>query len=61
MASEILIVSDDRIYDYKKGTEKFRNIGKKKAEQIFRGWISAGKKINRKYGMGGHVCWVWPE
>ena len=61
MASEVLIVTNDRTYDYKNGDERFLNIGKKKAEQIFQGWISAGKTIKRKYGMGGRITWVWPE
>ena len=57
---EMLIVSG-RQYDYQNGETRQTNIGKKKAEAIFKAWKDAGYAIRRKYGMGGRVTWVWPE
>ena len=60
MKKEVLIVSG-RQYDYRNGEDRQVNIGKKKAEAIFKRWKEAGKTIRREYGMGGRVTWVWPE
>ena len=55
-----LIIVYGRQYFYKKG-ESREQVTAKQADKIFRGWKTAGRKICRKYGMGGQVTWVWPE
>ena len=56
-----MIIVTGRQYDYKNGELQETNIGKRKADKIFQGWLKAGKTIRRKYGMGGRVVWIWPE
>lgn len=57
---EMLIESRGR-YSYQTADGERKNITPKKAWEIFTGWKNAGRKIQRKYGMGGQVTWVWPE
>ena len=57
---ELLIESKGK-YSYQDRDGNRSNITSKQAWKIFKGWQDSGKKIRRKYGMGGHVTWVWPE
>lgn len=55
-----MIIVDGRKYFYTKD-EAREQITAKQADKIFQGWLKAGRSINRKYGIGGKVTWVWPE
>ena len=55
-----MIIVDGRKYFYTKDKTR-EQVTAKQADKIFQGWIKAGRSINRKYGMGGKVTWVWPE
>lgn len=55
-----MIIVDGRKYFRTVGQTK-EQITPKQADKIFRGWMEAGRTINRKYGMGGKVTWTWVE
>lgn len=55
-----MIIVDGSKYFHKVG-ESREQVTAKQADKIFRGWQNTGRKICRKYGMGGRVTWVWPE
>lgn len=54
---ELLIVSGS-VYAYTDGKEK-KCLRKREAETLFHTWKDAGKKIHRRYGMGGKVNYIW--
>lgn len=55
-----MIIVDGRKHFHKVGDSR-EQVTAKQADKIFREWMEAGRKICRKYGMGGRVTWVWPE
>lgn len=57
---EMIIVENDRKYFYAKDKTR-EHVTAKQADKIFQGWIKARRSINRRYGMGGKVTWIWPE
>lgn len=56
-----LIINEGMKYFYQTANGERSKISSKRAWEIFTGWQKAGRKICRKYGMGGRVTWVWPE
>lgn len=56
-----LLINDGTKYYYQATDGTRKKVTSKEAWAIFTGWKEAGRTINRKYGMGGRVTWVWPE
>ena len=56
-----MIINEGTKYFYQTASGERSSISSKRAWAIFTGWKEAGRKICRKYGMGGRVTWVWPE
>lgn len=56
-----MIINEGMKYWLRSADGTRKQITSKEAWRIFTGWQEAGKTIQRKYGMGGKVTWVWAE